>query len=58
MIYLLTLLPPSTLNLHDGLRSCAIVVSSVSLVITVGVAVVMVAVTLTPLGVSLFVLFC
>lgn len=44
-----TLLPLSTLSLHDGLRSCVIAGSSVSRVGTVGVAVVMVAVTLTPL---------
>lgn len=51
----LTLLPPSTLSRQEGLRSCATLASSVSLVITVGVAVVMVAVTLTPFGVSLLV---
>jgi hypothetical protein len=45
----LTLLLLSIFSLQEGLRSCATVGSSLSRVMTVGAAVVIVAVTLTPL---------
>lgn len=53
MSRLTLLVPLSSLSRHEGLRSCAMGASSVSRVVfTVGVAVVMVAVTTTPLGES------